>query len=233
MSGLAQIYVSYPGQENLDSAFYWFNEAAHHGDPDAYFYLFGIEINRKEQPGQPIDTVKVLEYLQKGVILNSSLCMLTMADLYYTGDFNIKVDKSKAFNMLERIPKNKLDDTGILLLGEMYELGEGTNQNFNIAFSYYKESATQGNTDAMCKLGNFYQFGQGVEKNDSLAFIQYQKAANAGNAWGMRCVGSCYHNGRGVKKDVSNAWHWYKTAAKLGDVESQKYCNQHNVSYLE
>lgn len=228
MSGLANMYVTYPGQENLDSAFYWYNEAARHGDPDAYFFLCGIEINR-----ETTDTIRVVKYLQKGIALNSYLCIATMADLYYTGDYNTTVDKSKAYNMLKLIPKNKLDDAANYLLGEMYESGEGTNQNFSAAFSYYKKSAEQGNTNAMCKLGNFYHYGQGIEKNDSLAFIEYQKAANAGNVWGMRCVGVCYHNGRGVKTDVSNAWHWYKTAAKLGDIESQKYCNQHNVNYLE
>ncbi|MBD5234615.1 MAG: sel1 repeat family protein [Bacteroidales bacterium] len=231
MNGLAQIYMAYPGQENLDSAFYWFNKAASHGNPDAYFYLSGIEMVRDVQNGLPIDTAKFIEYLQKGVSLNSPKCCLTMAALYYSGEDNIKADKVKAFNLIRIVPKDKLDNEGNYLLGNMYELGEGTNQSFNIALSYYKKSAKQGNTDAMCKLGNFYQFGKGVEQNDSLAFLQYNKAANAGNSWGQRCVAICYKNGIGTKKDIGVAYSWYKTAAKGGDSEAIKYCETNKIDY--
>lgn len=231
MSGLAQIYMAYPGQENLDSASYWFNEAASHGKSDAYYYLSAINARQNELNGLPIDTVKFIEIIQKGVSQNSPLCIKTMAILYYTGDMNIKVDKVKAYNLLKLIPKDKLDSDSNYLLGTMYELGDGTNQSFNKALSNYKESAKQGNTNAMCKLGNFYQYGQGVEQNDSLAFLQYTKAANAGNSWGQRCVAICYKNGIGTKQDIGIATSWYKTAAKGGDSNAIKYCENNSIEY--
>ena len=231
MSGLAQIYMTYSGQENLDSAFYWFNEAANHGDPDAYFYLSEVDIHRNAKTGLPIDTAKFIEYLQKGANLNSSICCSLIATLYYYGECNTKTDKVKAFNMLKLVPKEKLDDNGNYLLGEMYELGEGTNQSFNTALYYYKKSAKQGNTDAMCKLGTFYQYGKGVEQNDSLAFLQYNRAANAGNSWGQRCVAICYENGIGTKKNINIATSWYKTAAKGGDSNAIKYCENNDIEY--
>ncbi len=231
MSGLAQLYASYPGQENLDSAYYWFNEAIQHGQADSYFFVSQVDIQRNIQKGLPIDTAKIIEYWEYGVKANSPLCISALAALYYSGDGVVEPNKTKAFNMLALLPQDKLNDVSSYLLGEMYELGEGTNQNFNAALSFYKQSAAKGNTDAICKLGNFYQLGQGVERNDSLAFIQYNKAANAGNPWGQRCVAICYYSGIGTERNVSTANVWYKTAAKGGDIEAIKYCDCNKIDY--
>lgn len=231
MSGLALIYMAYPGQENLDSAFFWFNEAVSYGQPDAYYHISQVEIQRDTKKGLPIDTAKVIDYWQKGVKLNSPICIASMATIYYYGNATIQSDKTKAYNMLSLVPKGKLNAVSTYILGEMYELGEGTSQSFNTALSYYKQSAEQGNTNAMCKLGNFYNWGQGVVKNDSIAFIHYSKAANAGNPWGQRCVASCYYSGTGTERNVSTAEQWIKTAAKGGDIEAIKHCDRNKIEY--
>lgn len=231
MGGLAQIYAGYPGHENLDSAYYWYNEAAQHGEVDSYFYLSQVAMQLDKQKGLPLDTAKVINFWEKGVKGNSPLCISALAALYYSGDGIVEPDKTKAFNMLALVPQDKLNDVSMYLLGEMYELGEGTNQNFNAALSYYKQSAVKGNTNAICKLGNFYQLGQGVERNDSLAFIHYNKAANAGNPWAQRCVAICYYSGIGTERNIGTAEQWYKTAAKGGDYEAIKYCERNKVDY--
>ena len=231
MSGLAHLYEAYPDQENLDSAFYWYEEATKHGYPDAYFYLSQVEIKRNEQKNFPIDTIKVLEYLEKGIKQSSLQCITHMASIYFYGYGSIESDKSKAYNLLTLLPKDKLNAVSNYLLGQMYELGEGTNQSFNKALSYYAQSAEQGNTDAICKLGNFHQLGRGVERNDSLAFCYYNKAANEGNAWGQRCVAICYYDGIGTKQDRGVANYWYKTAARGGDIEAIEYCDYNKIEY--
>lgn len=231
MSGLAQIYMVYPGQENLDSAYYWYNEATKHGQPDSFYDLSQVDIQRNLKKGLPIDTVKVMDYWQKGIQQNSSVCIAAMASMYYYGDATVKADKAKAFNLLSLVPKDKLNAVSNFILGQMYELGEAPIQSFNIALSYYRTSAEQGNTNAMCKLGNFYALGQSVEKNDSLAFLQYNKAANAGDPWGQRCVAYCYLVGLGTDRNPGIATQWYKTAAKGGDLKAIKYCNSNNIKY--
>jgi len=179
----------------------------------------------------PIDTLKLINTWQKGVSLNSAACITALASLYYYGDRTILPDKAKAFNLLNLAPKDKLSPAGEYILGEMYELGEGTQQSFNTALMYYRQSADNGYTPAMCKLGNFYEWGQGVEKNDSIAFIHYNKAANAGNPWGQRCVANCYYSGTGTERNIGTAEQWIKTAAKGGDDIAIKYCQDHNISY--
>ncbi len=231
MDGLADIYMNYSDQEDLDSAYYWFNEATKHGIPDSYFSLGLVDMQRNIQEGLPIDTVNILNYWQKGVKQNSPLCISAMASIYYYGDISITADKEKAYDLLCLIPNDKLNAESNFLLGQMYELGDGPEQNFNTALSYYKKSAAQGNTNAMCKLGNFYEWGQGVAKNDSIAFIQYSNAANAGNPWGQRCVAICYYSGTGTERNIETAKQWFKTAAKGGDLEAINYCNRKKIDY--
>lgn len=230
MSGLGALYAGYPGYENLDSAYYWFNEAINKGDASNYISLVMLEGMKKNMAGLPVDTALIVSYLEKGASLKDPMCTAQLAG-YYLNGFGVEKDARKAFNMLSMFPENKLDSEGLFLLGQMYEFGEGTSSNFNEALRLTKKSANMGNTNAICKLGNFYQFGQGVEQNDSLAYIQYKKAADAGNPWGMRCIGTCYMNGIGVERNVDNAWVWYKSAAKNGDLEAIDFCEKHKVQY--
>ena len=81
MSGLAHIYLAYPGQEDLDSAYYWFNKATKHGQPDSYFYLSLVERQRNIQKGLPIDNAKIIDFWQKGVKQNSPVCISAMASI--------------------------------------------------------------------------------------------------------------------------------------------------------
>lgn len=230
MMGLANLYSSYPGYENLDSAAYWYNSAAKKGDGLSYFYLSQLYLYRKSIDKTPVDTAIIIDYWEKGMKLKDPSCTSALASAYYTGEGK-ELNKKKAFEMLCLINKDKLDPMGLGMLGEMYELGEVTAQNFNIALDYYRLAANKGETNAMCKLGNFYQLGQGVEKNDSLAFIQYNKAANAGNPWGQRCVALCYDSGTGVELNRSTAAYWYRLAAKNGDIDAMNHCKRFNIEY--
>lgn len=230
MMGLAELYAGYPGHEDIDSAFYWFKKAGEKGDGSAYFYLGQLEGMRQAKENHLIDTTAIIKYWEKGAKLNDPSCISAMATSYYTGQ-GVPVDKNKAFNMLSLVDESKLDPNGLYLLGVMYELGEGTPQNFNAALHYDRLAATKGNTDAICKLGNFYQYGQGVEQNDSIAFVNYQKAANAGNAWAQRCVAACYNAGVGTERNIDKARTWFEIAAKNGDFEAQKFCSEHRIEY--
>lgn len=242
MLEIANLYLylhlnaSYTEHEDLDSALYWYNEAAKNGNGEGFYCLSQIEINKINIKNESCDSAKAIEYLEKGVDLNNIECFSSLALAYYSG-FGVSVNKQKSFDLLKKliniISEEKLDGISNLLLGQIYESGEVTTQNFNMAFKYYKKAADLGHREAMRKLGNFYEFGQGVEKNDSLAFREYHKAANAGNPIGMTCVAHCYQCGIGVEPNISIAWHWYITAAKNGDIEAQKYCDQNHVDYQE
>lgn len=230
MRELGGIYLDSPTYKNLDSAFYWFNKAIENGDYGSYSNLARLEWVRKKNLDLPIDTVLIVDYLDKGTTLGDPSCAAQLAGLYSEGVI-VERDLRKAYNILSGFPEDKLDGDGLYLLACFYEFGDVISPNFNKASRLVKKSARKGNTNAECKLGIFYQFGQGVEQSDSLAYLQYKKSADSGNPWGMRCVASCYMNGVGVERNVDTAWVWFKSAARNGDIESINYCNQYKVDY--
>lgn len=230
MSGLGQLYACYPDQEDLDSAYYWFNEAIKNGDAENYFNLVMLENIRKSNEGLPVDTALIVGYLEKGASMNDPKCTTELASLYTTGE-GVAMDLKKAFDMLSTFPEDRLDDEGLFLLGQLYESRDVSSPNYNEALRLYRKSANQGNTYAICNIGVYYHFGVCVEQSDSLAFVHYKKSADAGNPCGMRFIGICYMDGIAVKQNADKAWWWYRKAAKNGDTESINLCKQYNVEY--
>ena len=72
-------------------------------------------------------------------------------------------------------------------LGQMYERGLFVNKDAYLAEECYRESANDGDADAMFALGEMYEYGRfGYDcrqgKDYDKAIDWYTKAANAGNA---------------------------------------------------
>lgn len=78
-----------------------------------------------------------------------------------------------------RIKANKDIETQIVL-GKMYENGEGVKQNDAEAYMWYKKAANQGSADAMYQLGRMTEQGKYVypESLEEKAMVWYQKAAD-------------------------------------------------------
>lgn len=103
-------------------------------------------------------------------------------------------------------------------LGVMYSNGEGVEQDYKSAVSWYEKAALQGELEAMNNLGNCYNNGYGVEQNLHKAFEWWLKAAEGRYEPCYTLVADIYYEGiYGVKKNYNEAAFWYETAAKTGD----------------
>lgn len=231
MQDLAVLYVS-PECENLDSAYYWFKQAANRGLGDSYFGLAATSSLIRQNSNLPVDTAQQLKYILQGFNKGSVICTTELAKYYLSG-FGVKKDSKKAYGLLISLPDEELNAEALFVLGKMFENGEGAPQNFNKSTNYFRRSSNKGNTNATCQLGVCYQMGQGVEQSDSLAFFYYKKAANDGNAWAQRNISTCYIEGIGTDVNLSKGFEWVKMAARNGDIEAIKYCKQHNLNYKE
>ncbi len=231
MHNLAVIYCD-PGCEDLDSAYYWFSEAAKNGLADSYFGVATTGALIRHNKNLPIDTIQFINYIKQGYSKGSMLCATELAKSYLSG-FGVEKNSKKAYQLLIALPDEKLDAEALFVLGQMFENGNGVPQNFNKSTKYFKRSSDKGNTNATCQLGVCYQMGQGVEQNDSLAFMYYKKAANEGNAWGQRNVSTCYIEGIGTEINLSKGFEWVKMAAKNGDEVAIEYCNKNRLNYKE
>lgn len=69
-------------------------------------------------------------------------------------------------------------------LGMMYKQGKGVTKNVRKSFSYMKQAAEGGASDAYYELAEMYRLGQGTEPNRTLAKKWYEEAitSNALNA---------------------------------------------------
>lgn len=63
----------------------------------------------------------------------------------------------------------------ICALGECYEYGQGTRQDYQRALHYYEKAAYEGNSLAKYKLGRFYDLGYGCNENYQKLFIGIKK----------------------------------------------------------
>ena len=106
-------------------------------------------------------------------------------------------------------------------VGRMYEVGQGTEQDYYKARYWYEKSANGGEPVAMNNLANLLECGQGSPVNLPEAFRWYLKAAEQKVAIAQRNVGRFYEKGLGVPKNEKEAFSWYLLAANQGDSYAQ------------
>lgn len=108
-------------------------------------------------------------------------------------------------------------------LGIWYELGLGTEQNFELALKWFEKAAEQGYAAAYGNIGNLYYKGDGVEK-DFQKFFKYSSIGADKNHPGCQYnLGLCYLKGIGVEKDYAKAFFWFTKSADQDYVPAFNY----------
>ena len=114
------------------------------------------------------------------------------------------------------------DVRGMMLLGNMYQLGNGVTTDMREAFSLYHRAAMLGNTEGMVAIATMYQSGMGVSLNTRLAIGWFERAARMGDQTGAFFY--AIHNFQGskgttydLKSDHLAAYKWFRIAATNGD----------------
>ena len=92
-------------------------------------------------------------------------------------------------------------------LGEMYEQGEGVEQDFEKAKYWHNQAAKQGNIFAQFKLGLLYEHSTGEEKQAEHWYLQ---AAKKGLSLAQNNLALMYIRWG----DIAKAFHWFNQAAK-------------------
>ena len=114
---------------------------------------------------------------------------------------------------------------GYFYVGYMFERGEGTRKDVDLAAKWYTRAAILGNRGAQHNLGYFYYVGTGVKQDFKKAFDYFMMAAKQGKPDSMLNIGVMYENGQYVDKDYEQALQWYRRAMDHGEVNAEKYYN--------
>lgn len=131
-------------------------------------------------------------------------------------------DYSTAFSLASELA-NSNDARAQVLLGKMYEEGQGVPENYkhNIsqALFWFQKAADQGNAAGQYKLGWHYsRGGPGVNQDEARGVTLLEMAANQGDSDAISELGHAYSWGTmGVKCDTENAKAMFLKLSKQGD----------------
>jgi TPR repeat protein len=142
-----------------------------------------------------------------------------MATLVYTP--SIATLWSQTWNILrnsrrEPLRNRPLDARAQFRLGEIYDDGEGVEQDYGEALYWYGQAAVQGDANAQYRIGLMYDNGRGVVQDYTEAVRWYRMAAAQGVADAQSNLGEMYSYGEGVAKDYVRAYMWFSICAASG-----------------
>ena len=102
----------------------------------------------------------------------------------------------------------------------MYFKGQGVQQDYAAAASWYGRAAEQGDAKAQYNLGVMSGEGRGVPQDFVAAVNWYKKAAEQGDAGAQFNLGVMYFKGQGVQEDYVHAHKWLNLSAVGGNEEN-------------
>ncbi|KAI9260422.1 hypothetical protein EDC94DRAFT_611094 [Helicostylum pulchrum] len=145
---------------------------------------------------------------------------LRAAELYDEGKDRFPRDPVKALRFYKRAAYRSQDTLSRYKIGCMYFLGDGAQQSFEHAFTYFQLAADDSCFSAELALAHCYYTGQGVEKDFHKAFDTYNKTVHHPKC--LVGIARLYHYGHGkFTADAINAFNWYKRAAAKEDPDAQ------------
>ncbi|EXX71914.1 uncharacterized protein OCT59_019037 [Rhizophagus irregularis] len=168
------------------------------------------------------------KFLQEGGINKDNFNLLI--NQYITSNNNNENE------ILKYLSDNIDKQENIILLGEFFRQGIGTEKDEIKAFELYKAAAENGNIKSIYQLGEYYFYGIGTKKNVIKAVEMYKEAAGRGDVNAINDLGYCYQHGIGTEKDEINAFELYKIAAEKGDITSMNNlgeCYQRGIGTMK
>lgn len=181
---------------NVSEGVKWLKKAADAGywlaiEELAEILYFGID----SEPDYP----EAIEYLKKGVALESARCNLYMGYCSYMGHEVLK-DYGTAMNYFKRAYKTGPRGTAgeaAYLMGIMYKNGQGATEDDKIAAGWIELAADAGYEPAFYELASCYFTGRGVEQDLDRAMELLTKSAEKGDEKARVALGSLLSLQRG------------------------------------
>ncbi|WP_042462226.1 tetratricopeptide repeat protein [Neobacillus dielmonensis] len=203
-------------QGDFITALVHYSNAAEHGHTEAQYQLgiafkegYGVHSNLEE-------AYKWFEIASEGEHMNS---LFEVGSFYYYRT-DEKKDHKKAFEYLTKAAEKGHPEAQILL-GKMYQNGEGTDVNILKTIYWFNEAAEKHNrAEAYLYLGVIYEEGKYIKQNEKTAFQMYWRATNLENVEAMFRLGIMCLEGRGTETNLDQALYMFEKAAELGHEEA-------------
>jgi len=141
----------------------------------------------------------------KKTIIGLMLSLLLSSGIVVAADFGKGMDAYESGDykaaLVEWTPLAEQGNADAqVMLGTMYELGEGVLMDAESAVKWYTLAAQQGQVDAQYAMGYLYSQGEGVPTDAKTAAKWYTLAGEQGNAEAQYYLGTMYEYGEGVPR---------------------------------
>lgn len=104
------------------------------------------------------------------------------------------------------------------VLGRMYYLGAGIDQNREKAVELYRKGAERGDPYALHSLGMAEINGIGTARNEKAGMDKLLQSVEAGHTFSFNAIGGFYLNGEHVAEDVERGVYYYNRSADRDDI---------------
>ncbi|MDD9901049.1 MAG: tetratricopeptide repeat protein [Alphaproteobacteria bacterium] len=116
----------------------------------------------------------------------------------------------------------KGDPRALVILGHMYNDGNGVIKDPTRAVEHYIKAAAQDHVEAVIAMGAMAQSGLGLQQNTHLANVWFERAAKLGDARGMFLTAITYMHGDKTGKtafhaNLPQAYKWFLLAHQTAD----------------
>lgn len=151
------------------------------------------------------------------------------------GDKNMGVIKEEEWINKVVVNANNGDEESQMILANFYYDYQESGNNFFQAIKWWKEAASQGNTDAMFSLGDAYLCEEYMEKDMDEANSWFMKGAELGDEFCQYQIGLANYYGYGFKQDYVEGLYWFtkaiegsegKNIIRLGDFSKSIVCTK-------
>jgi TPR repeat protein len=230
---LGKAYESGNGvSKRADLAAVWYRKSAEQGNEKAQNALGALYWSGD---GIEKDKAEAVRWYRKSARQGNSNAMFNLGAAYYNGE-GVGVDDTLAFSWFllsseagnpsgNDAAKRSQGESGpsrfgdaCNAIGRMYEKGDELPKNVQLAASWYRKAAEQGDGDALINLAALY-FGAG---DYAQAHPWCEAAIKQNRPGGYYCLGYFYQHGYGVGPNPKKAMRLYEQAARAGNVTSMQ-----------
>jgi len=215
---IGQMYEDgFPFDKSYDQSFLYYKKAAYAGVVNAYVKVYlGYQYGKGVEPNLRRAVVwlrKLVEVTPDGQMKDYSKQIL--GEIYF--ELAVKEDDPKTKFDLFQLSWQNGDKYSIDALGDLYQAGLGTKQNYTAAVDSYQESIDKYESlYAMERLGFISLKGPAEIRRDYAKAQQlFKRAADLGSAQAAYMLGYMNYYGLGMPANAQESSKWFKRSDQL------------------
>jgi TPR repeat protein len=212
---LADVYGKGRGAVTKDpaQARKYLERAFYLGHVEAAYVLGEIYYNGVDTPK---DVKKAFDWYMKAAVFQHAEADVAVAQMYATGEAEGGPDLVKALGWYAQAAQSDHPE-GLHALAVAFDKGEGAPANAQMALTFYKLAAVNGDAASQAAIGTYFYNGEGgLPRDPALARKWFERAALGGDTDGMFNLAAMQAKGEGGAVERVKAWGWLKIAEKLG-----------------